>query len=227
MIWMFNDCWPCASWSVVDYYFQPKPAYYATLRANAPVMVTIIEDANRYDVYVVNDTFKQVSGPLLLGQGHIAEAPIWQYRKQVRIGANASQCVAQIKKSSVRAKKDTYLFARLGAGRKTLATRIFFHKPWREIQWPQPELTWKCGASVKTSAEHPAIEGTHYRTKLSFQAMRYARMIHIDGAEGIDLLMSDNFFDLVPGESKTVDIRSARKIKSDQLRVRHWLDRWD
>jgi hypothetical protein len=41
------------------------------------------------------------------------------------------------------------------------------------------------------------------------------------------VLLSDNFFDLMPGESKTVEIRSDRKLRPDEPRIRHWLDRWD
>ncbi len=227
MIWMFNDCWPCASWSVVDYYFQPKPAYYATLRANAPVIITIIEEPQGYDVYVVNDTFKSIAAPLLFGQERVDGVPFWQYRRQVSVPANSAKCVARIKKSAVKSRKHTYLFAALGAGRNPVASRLFFHHPWREIDWPDPGLTWKLTSSSKASVEHPAIEGTCYVSRVNFRAKQFARMVHLDGAEGPGHVMSDNFFDVRPGESKTIEIRSPRKLDADALRVRHWLDRWD
>lgn len=27
-----NDCWPCTSWSIADYFLRPKPSYYAIKR---------------------------------------------------------------------------------------------------------------------------------------------------------------------------------------------------
>lgn len=32
LVWQANDCWPCTSWSIMDYYLRPKMAYYAIKR---------------------------------------------------------------------------------------------------------------------------------------------------------------------------------------------------
>ena len=32
LVWQSNDCWPCTSWSIVDYHRRPKLAYYAIKR---------------------------------------------------------------------------------------------------------------------------------------------------------------------------------------------------
>jgi len=41
LVWQLNDCWPCVSWSVIDYHLVPKPAYYTIRRALAPVAVSV------------------------------------------------------------------------------------------------------------------------------------------------------------------------------------------
>ncbi|KAL1889265.1 hypothetical protein Sste5346_009020 [Sporothrix stenoceras] len=41
LIWQLNDCWPTISWSVIDYYGVPKPAFYAIKRAMAPLAVSV------------------------------------------------------------------------------------------------------------------------------------------------------------------------------------------
>jgi len=38
---MFVDCWPSISWSVVDYYRQPKKAFYALQASYEPILVSI------------------------------------------------------------------------------------------------------------------------------------------------------------------------------------------
>lgn len=61
--WMFNDCWPAAvSWSIIDYYGKPKPAYYAFKRGAKPVIAAIDEKNGKRSVYVCNDSLKSVSG---------------------------------------------------------------------------------------------------------------------------------------------------------------------
>jgi beta-mannosidase len=40
-VWQLNDCWPVASWSIVDYFLRKKPAYYAMRRVLAPIAVAV------------------------------------------------------------------------------------------------------------------------------------------------------------------------------------------
>ncbi|KAJ6614286.1 glycoside hydrolase family 2 protein [Mycena sp. CBHHK59/15] len=32
LVWQINDCWPVTSWSIVDYFLRPKPAYFTIAR---------------------------------------------------------------------------------------------------------------------------------------------------------------------------------------------------
>jgi beta-mannosidase len=227
MFWMFDDCWPCASWSVVDYYLLPKPAYYAGKRGFAPIIVAIIDEPDRYNVYVVNDTLKPLTGTLTLGQGRVVGKPVWSRKCRVKVEANSSLLATSIRKSEVRTAAGSYLFSTLAAGAKVLAETSFFRRPWREIDWPVPELSWKISKSLKAPADHPANSGSQYVTTVTLKTVHYARMVHIDGVEGIGTLLSDNFFDMLPGSTKTVEIRTNHRIDPAALRISHWLDRWE
>ncbi len=53
IFWMFNDCWPAAnSWSHVDYYGAPKPAFYTFRRTAKPLIASVTEEDGEYRVYV-------------------------------------------------------------------------------------------------------------------------------------------------------------------------------
>ncbi|KAG8907051.1 hypothetical protein FRB99_005428 [Tulasnella sp. 403] len=39
LVWQLNDCWPVTSWSIVDYFLRPKPAYFAIRRELATYTV--------------------------------------------------------------------------------------------------------------------------------------------------------------------------------------------
>ena len=41
LVWQLNDCWPTTSWAVVDYFLVKKPAYYAIARALRPLDVGV------------------------------------------------------------------------------------------------------------------------------------------------------------------------------------------
>lgn len=45
LYWMFNDCWPTSvSWSIIDYYGDPKPAFYVFKRCAKPVITSFFEE---------------------------------------------------------------------------------------------------------------------------------------------------------------------------------------
>jgi beta-mannosidase len=37
-----NDCWPCTSWAIVDYFLRPKPSYFAISRELLPFTVGMV-----------------------------------------------------------------------------------------------------------------------------------------------------------------------------------------
>ncbi|KAF2396378.1 beta-mannosidase precursor [Trichodelitschia bisporula] len=50
LVWQLNDCWPVTSWSIVDFYLRPKPAFYALRRVLAPVAVGIQREHSDWSV---------------------------------------------------------------------------------------------------------------------------------------------------------------------------------
>lgn len=49
VFWMFNDCWPSAlGWALVDYYMLPKAAYYSFKRLARPVSASLTVEDGEY-----------------------------------------------------------------------------------------------------------------------------------------------------------------------------------
>ncbi len=46
MNWMYNDNWGCGTWSVIDYYQEKKPVYYAMQRSFAPARLCFAQKEN-------------------------------------------------------------------------------------------------------------------------------------------------------------------------------------
>ena len=64
MYWQFNDCWPVASWSSVDYFGRYKALQYSARRFNAPFAVTAEEEKGGYAIYAVNDYTETKKGEI-------------------------------------------------------------------------------------------------------------------------------------------------------------------
>jgi beta-mannosidase len=66
VLWQLNDCWPVASWAVVDGAGRRRPGWYATRDVYAPRLATIQPRGDGLALVLVNDTAAPWSG-----QAHI------------------------------------------------------------------------------------------------------------------------------------------------------------
>ncbi len=62
IVWRFNDAWPMIYSSVLDYYLEPKIAFYFMRRAYEPVLVSFERTPDKICVWVINDSPEPVAG---------------------------------------------------------------------------------------------------------------------------------------------------------------------
>ena len=66
---MFVDCWPSITWSIVDYYLNEKSGYTALKKAYSPILLSVEMRQEKYhpgkdlqvDLWVINDSYKTYS----------------------------------------------------------------------------------------------------------------------------------------------------------------------
>ncbi|MEM3586214.1 MAG: glycoside hydrolase family 2 TIM barrel-domain containing protein [Candidatus Jordarchaeaceae archaeon] len=68
---MFVDCWPAITWSVVDYYRQPKKGYYAVKTGYQPILVSIevdevVKTTDKGAIWIVNDLYESYTDAKLI-----------------------------------------------------------------------------------------------------------------------------------------------------------------
>jgi beta-mannosidase len=66
LLWQLEDCWPGVSWSIVDYFDRPKPAWYAVRRALAPLALGLALADDRIAVWGTNGTLRPARATLEL-----------------------------------------------------------------------------------------------------------------------------------------------------------------
>lgn len=67
LIWMYNDCWPETGWSTVDYYLTRKISFYFLKRAYEPQKLMIRVLDGRLRIAAVNETEKPMRMPCAYG----------------------------------------------------------------------------------------------------------------------------------------------------------------
>lgn len=93
---MFVDSWPSISWSVMDYWRQPKKAYYAIKDAYSPVLLSI-DEGKEPEIWIVNDLSVGFEGTLdyeIELDGNVIE----HGKQKVDVRGDSSSAVRKLKK---------------------------------------------------------------------------------------------------------------------------------
>jgi beta-mannosidase len=207
LLWQFNDCWPVLSWSIVDYYGFGKAGYYYVRRAYAPVLASFKElDDGAVELWLTNDALQEVDESIALQLGTFAGGMVWEEQLQVRVPGISSQAVWRGGAQQVMAQPDHYLAVRSPSGRFP-ANRHFFAAV-KDLQRSavEPEV------AIASRGEH--------ELRVHLQAPAYVFYLHlIVPHEGT--CFSDNYFDLLAGESRTVVVTNHQiPLTPDMVSIR-------
>lgn len=215
MYWQLNDSWPVVSWSSIDYYGNWKALHYQVKRAFAPVLINPIQQNDSLSIYLISDQLKSMNQMtlemrLIDFNGKVVNKKIL---KSVAVPANASSCVYEEKVSGIlTAEQRRNCFWQLTLKDKSghvVAMEIHFFQPTKELALPQTTVSYKM----------KQMDGY---CELTLTSSKLAKDLFIEtpiqGAR-----FSDNFFDLLPGESKKITVSSPliKKNEKHNLNIRH------
>jgi beta-mannosidase len=203
LYWQLDDCWPVASWSGIDYFGRWKALHYAARRFFAPVLVSPVEDDGNLRVYVISDRRADARAKLVLRLVDFEGKELWRHQQDVVAKANTSGVVwSAWKKDALRGADPAHvvLVTELFEGATSLSRNLFFFVKTRDLELPSPEL-------------QVAVEARPTGAALRVTAKRFARAVYLrakdaGAGEGTGTF-SENFFDLLPGESLSVDWKAA------------------
>jgi beta-mannosidase len=212
IFWQLNDCWPVASWSSIDYYGRWKALQYYARRFYAPVLVSPHVEAGALKVYVVSDKVKaepaslhvrlmDFDGKVLLEQTNVVDvAPLtskvyldWPLKKLADAGAADTSRV--------------FVVAELSAGGVELSRNLVYLAPVKGVHLKPAQL----------KVETTGAQG-NYRIRVSSPVL--ARDVYLSFGS-LDAQVSDNYFDLLPGETAEITVTSAASLDAlkAQLKV--------
>ena len=205
IIWQLNDCWPVASWSSIDYFGRWKALHYAAKRFFAPVLLSCEErgeiDQNPHinefhpapiecaaHLCLSNETMAPVSGEvswaLRLPDGTIVR----EGKEQVEAPARSSVWLTDLVFPEAAVTGHYVSFAFSQAGETVSEGCAIFCAP-KHFDFIDPVL------SVRAEGD-----------ELVVSASAFAKAVEIR-SEDPDLLLSDNYFDMNPGERRVHILR--------------------
>ncbi len=188
LFWMFSDCWGEVGWSVVDYYLNRKPAFYAVRRAFAPVLVSLAAGEQDVEVWLVNDRLKAVEAELTCGWVDLRTGEVRSEKVPAQAPPNAALCARRLEVPSGRRER-WVAFARLERDGQVLSRNRLFLTGFYFNRLPLPAASVRCEPG-------PDGEGVTVRTDA------FAWGVHLDAPAGVRL--EDNDFHLLPGQVRGI-----------------------
>ncbi len=202
LYWQFNDCWPGASWSSVDYYGRWKALHYTVAKAYAPILVSPILEGGRLGVYIISDELRPREATLKLCLQKFTGETLWSDEQRVNLAANSSQlqCDEMLAAFSGWDERDTFFHAGLWDGPTQLsANTLYLTKP-RFLELPAAKLQW----DVKPDAGG---------ARITLQTDTLAKNVYLLLPDDEAAQFSLNYFDLLPNREISVTVNSDFTIE--------------
>lgn len=209
LVWQHNDCWPVASWAGRDYYGRWKAQQYFSKNAYDDILVSPLVDGDKLTVTVVSDRRQAAPGVLTLRvltlDGREAASRKVNYKaaplsSKVVIAESLAGLLGDLNRG------DVVLATEFATGGKTYENVGFATKQ-KFMNYAKPEYQL---------AITPAGDGYD----LEIGADTFLRGVFFS-LEGIDNFFSDNYFNVLPGRTRKIHVRTplGEKDFREQLKV--------
>lgn len=222
LFWTLSDSWGIHNWSLIDYYLDKKPIYYALKRAMSPVAVSIkgycpqsFEGMQGYrdyyagnpdalEIWLSNDTLQEedvcVRYTILTFDGAVIQSGA----QPIHLPANISTVCMSVPLTSVplttaptrgliTEPERTVMHAEVFCGETLLSDAHYLFAPYKKLAVTPANIHYRV-----ESAEAGAL-------RLTLCADRFVWMLHIGGTDRLDV--SDNDFHMLPGREYVITAR--------------------
>ena len=189
LYWQLNDCWPVTSWSGLDYYGRWKALHYHVKRAYAPLMVRAVEKDGTINVHVLNDHRNTKTLDLLFEMSDFTGRVLSRDVKSIQADPHSNNHVFSMTHDGEEPGNRVFI-ARLFHEAEEVSNSFLYFVPTREMQLSDPGLQFE----VLDQEDGPIIRIT---------SVGLARQVFLE-MPGANARFSDNFFDMAPGETKTI-----------------------
>ncbi len=203
LIWQFNDCWPCVSWSLIDFDGGEKPAYHAVRRAFAPVLASFKSVGDdHWELWVSNDRRESVRGVAIVELQRFDGPSVWSETREF-VAPARSQTLFWA--GQVAPAADCVLGVRSVDG-------IFPTN--RQLLEPIKRLTFNPAACPRMSVRRLGETSL----QIEIWAQNYLPFVRLTSVKA-DVRYEDNDFDMMADESRTIIVTSKSRLEPNDIRI--------
>lgn len=210
LMWMSHPCWPSMVWQTYDYYFEPTAAYFAIKKASEPLHIQWNPATD--EVEVVNYSGGMRKGLTAKAQLLNMDASVaWEKVATIDSHEDTTDKCIRLEFPSNLSKVHFIKLTLTENG--AVVSENFYHRSLEENNYQalrelpkvkllpaidtrkDPDGIWHATVTVENTTATPALM---IRVNVTGEK---------DGLQFLPVFYSDNYFALLPGEKKTVNIR--------------------
>ncbi|MEH7436847.1 glycoside hydrolase family 2 protein [Neobacillus drentensis] len=208
LFWQLNDCWPGTSWSVIDYYLLPKASYHYARKFFSPILLTLDQTPGEdIKVWVVNDRLEAYQDEIELAVYDFSGEKVFAKEWHVSVEANAvTQIATVLEREALGGLEPEEAVIVIRSKIRQADNNFYYFRDQKDLRFGEAELT------VSINPE---------TNELTVSTNSLARMVTIE-LDQEQLVMEDNFFDLLANETRVIRIEQAqgKAIPWETLRVK-------
>lgn len=208
LYWQLNDCWPAASWSSIDYYGSWKALHYYVKKAYEPVITAFIPDDNNVIISICSDDPVSRKVQLYYAIKDFKGNTLDEQVLPSSLNPEKAIIAARLKKEEIFSNyntKEIYLEAKVLDNGQVITKDIYFFEAAKDLHLPVPVIRTE-------------INKKKDQYKITLSTDKLARNVYLY-FEGCETQFSDNYFDLLPGETKIITCKAVEKDEQPSVEL--------
>jgi len=193
LYWQFNDCWPVTSWSGIDFYGRWKALQYEVKKLYQNVIISQTINNDIVEIWIISDSIETFEANLQLQLMDFNGKSVWEKQIPLKIEANSSKIGFQIHKSELVNPNDTsvlLLNAKLSKNKQFIAESNLYFAKFKNLILPEPQL------------QQELRNYTEFAAEITLSSPVLIKNLFLES--DLDIRYSDNYFDLLPNQPKTI-----------------------
>lgn len=206
LYWQLNDCWPVNSWAGIDYFGRFKALHYGARRFNEPVMVSVEDTEEKFKVFLVNDTTREIPASLRCRVMDFSGNVLRDDEKELIIKPTSSECTCEYSVSELvsdKEKNKSFFVAEIISDGEIISRRVILFNLEKHLNLPEQNVN----AQVKVNGKTCSI---------TLKSDTFVKNLFVDSSYFLNNC-SDNFFDLLPNEEKTITAELRENTSESDL----------
>ncbi len=209
LMWMSHSCWPSMVWQTYDYYFEPTAAYFAIKKASEPLHIQWNPATD--EVEVVNYNAGLHPGLKARVQVLNMDASV-AWEKEATVDSREDTTEKCIKLQFPDALSEVHFIKLTLEENGKIVSENFYHRSKVENNYQALKQLPK--VPVRAQTQYTKADDGEWKAEITVENRSSAPALMVrlnivgdkDGLQFLPIFYSDNYFALLPGETKVVRV---------------------